>query len=586
MVLPVLDVNFLPFTCPGSFLRLSRRSKREGGRLILATCSGRAVSRRTEEGWAHDLFEIELESGEPVEAAQVSADHASLWLRARGAEAEFLWLDGETLLIEGRGAALRLWPRQRLSARYTTDDGQGGLAYQARSFYLLRESGRVPRWDGESGSYVVGGVGRYVVGLRVAELDSHWTGPMPEVDGVRARRRAEIDEWMSRMPRVTEDILETGRSAWLLLRDSEVPAAGLLRGRRAVYMSKFSMNRLWSWDNCFNALVFAQADVRLAWDQIHVVFDHQAADGRLPDAVCDAECTYGYTKPPIYGWCLRQMVRRTGLKAALPHLDQLFPRVARLTQWWFRHRDQDGNGLCEYLDGNDSGWDNSTMFDHSFPVEGPDLTAWLILQAECLAWMAQLLGDEARQVRWSQTAERLMGLFLRHHVGVDGEIVSRCGEGRAAQSCRSLLTRMPVMLGRRLPVPVWRRLVEELSPGGPFLGEWGLASEALDSPDYEDDGYWRGSVWAVTNYLIAEGLREAGEVRLAGEIARRFCRLVGHSPGFWENYDAKSGKGLRCAAYSWTAACHLLLGEMLVDGATAQDHAACAGLTQPEVAGV
>ena len=48
-------------------------------------------------------------------------------------------------------------------------------------------------------------------------------------------------------------------------------------------------------------------------------------------------------------------------------------------------------------------------------------------------------------------------------------------------------------------------------------------------------------------------------------IAQRFCDMCIQTNGFWENYNASTGKGLRCPGYTWTAAVFLLLAEWLAN---------------------
>ena len=51
--------------------------------------------------------------------------------------------------------------------------------------------------------------------------------------------------------------------------------------RETVLMSKHWMDKVWSWDHCFNALALAPSHPELAIDQFLVVFDHQVATGAL-----------------------------------------------------------------------------------------------------------------------------------------------------------------------------------------------------------------------------------------------------------------------------------------------------------------
>ena len=72
--------------------------------------------------------------------------------------------------------------------------------------------------------------------------------------------------------------------------------------RETVLMSKHWMDKVWSWDHCFNALALAPSHPDLALDQFLVVFDHQVATGALPDSVTHSEVLYNFVKPPIHGW--------------------------------------------------------------------------------------------------------------------------------------------------------------------------------------------------------------------------------------------------------------------------------------------
>ena len=76
----------------------------------------------------------------------------------------------------------------------------------------------------------------------------------------------------------------------------------------------------------------------------------------------------------------------------------------------------------------------------------------------------------------------------------------------------------------------------------------------------EDDGYWRGPIWAPATILVEDGLRRGGHHRLADEISARF-RVLCEEHGFAENFDALTGTGLRDRAYTWTAAAYLLIAE-------------------------
>jgi glycogen debranching enzyme len=322
------------------------------------------------------------------------------------------------------------------------------------------------------------------------------------------------------------------------------------------------MNSIWSWDNCFSALAVARANPQLAWDQLLLFFEHLDPHGIAPDQINDLYQHYSFTKPPIQGWTIVKLVAQLGLTQSLPYLSQLYEPMCRLTDWWYTMRDFDGDGVCQYHHGNDSGWDNATAFDQGYPTEAADLSAHLVLQCEGLAFMADALGKPLDAQRWRARAEKQLADLVRHG-GNGSRFISPLDGRHDAPECQSLLNTIPMELGHRLPPDVRRALIADLQPGGAFLTDYGLATESPASQKYEANGYWRGPIWAPSTYQIFDGLVDAGETALARTVAERFCDMCVRAPGFWENYDALTGEGLCCPGYSWTAAVFLLLAEWL-----------------------
>ena len=322
-------------------------------------------------------------------------------------------------------------------------------------------------------------------------------------------------------------------------------------------MSKSSMHRLWSWDNCFNALALAKGHPDLAWDQLMVLVDHQADNGAFFDCIDDATVVWNFTKPPIHGWALERMLERSpGLADRLP---ELFEPLSRATRFWFEARDSTGDGLPEYHHGNDSGWDNATWFDAGVPVKAPDLLSLLALQTGTLARVARRLGRMTDAARLAEQARVLtLRLVDRFWNGERFQPVYPYAATPAQDTGDCLLGRIPLLLGPALPTGVREQLIADLAEPGRFLSPHGLATESMRSPKYEADGYWRGPIWAPTTYLLVDALRRAGEAGLWRSIAQGFVSCCDRH-GFAENYDAQTGQGLRDSAYTWSASVLLLL---------------------------
>ncbi|MGE5557240.1 MAG: amylo-alpha-1,6-glucosidase [Bacillota bacterium] len=568
----------VPFSAAGSFLKITEAGT-GSGRVMIGTARKNAITERGMDFWAHDFYEIALYKGE----TEVKYDYRALpWrldLQAEEGAASFAFMDADTLVFEARGTEIRLLPCHALCWKHEPQKGEAVLLdHNGRCHHQARanpdadlEISRSLTVTGSKGAFhdipytlKFSGTGGTGGAIRFSDFGDIWEERLPSLEDAVVARQREYRAWMQKTPRVPEKYHGAAEMAWFILWNCTAKKEGEFT-RRPVLMSKHWMNQIWAWDNCFNALALAKADPELAWEQLLLLFDKQAPNGMLPDSVNDRESRYGYVKPPVYGLTISKLLKILGRERCLPHLQEAYEATARLTQWWYNYRDADGDGMCQYHHGNDSGWDNATVFDQGFPTEGADLAAHLVLQLEGLAEMADVLGREGEAEEWrGKSAEQLKNLLTQ---GVkDCRFVSPVNGTHEAQPTQSLLNYIPMVLGRLIPDDIRRTIVRDLSPGGPFLTEYGLATEAPASPKYEPDGYWRGPIWAPSTYLIFDGLAGAGEKELACIIAERFCDMCVKEPAMYENYNALTGKGLRCPGYSWTAAVFLLLADWLGEG--------------------
>jgi alpha,alpha-trehalase len=73
------------------------------------------------------------------------------------------------------------------------------------------------------------------------------------------------------------------------------------------------------------------------------------------------------------------------------------------------------------------------------------------------------------------------------------------------------------------------------------------------SPLFEPRRYWRGPVWLIVNWMIADGLGTCGRADLADRLREDSLALV-RRHGFFEYFDPLTGEGLGGANFTWTAA--------------------------------
>jgi mannosylglycerate hydrolase len=103
-----------------------------------------------------------------------------------------------------------------------------------------------------------------------------------------------------------------------------------------------------------------------------------------------------------------------------------------------------------------------------------------------------------------------------------------------------------------------RRLITEhwLNPAeyGPDSKiRFSITSTSKAEPAWEARRYWRGPVWIILNWLLADGLRRYGFDDLADVLRRDSLALMTRS-GFWEYFDPCDGSGCGSPDFSRSAA--------------------------------
>jgi glycogen debranching enzyme len=183
----------------------------------------------------------------------------------------------------------------------------------------------------------------------------------------------------------------------------------------------------------------------------------------------------------------------------------------------------------------------------------------LVLQMDCLAKVAKILGRPGDAKKWKREADKLQQKMMKHFWRGDRFIAPRTGDHVVAEG-DSLFNFMPLVLGQRLKPEQSEILLKGLVQPGRFLTEHGLATESVQSRFYSSDGYWRGPIWAPSTMLLVDAVDRLGRKDLAKDIALRYCKMAAKS-GMPENYDAVTGAALRDKAYSWTSSVFLVLAK-------------------------
>ena len=550
----MLDIARVPFSYFGSWMSVAIEGKEQ--QLFL----------RSHHNQQNNLFVLKPTSGGEEVAYSTSARPECLALEAAGGIIEICFQSTGALRMRGSGLGLAI---ECAMPTVAYSEGPGLAALNVRKALRRYQVEALTGSIELSGAYG-GGSGDRSPGVTVTPgkdgaweiaIDEFWSTwerperkPFGECSCAAARS---YGTFLDAMPAAPTRYEPARRLAAYVDWASTVEPCGLLK-RHTMLMSKNWMCNVWSWDQCFNAMAMAAGQPELALDQMLVLVDHQDRFGSYPDSINDIELHYNYSKPPVHGWAFREILARLPQPPDRQVMETMYASLSAQARWWLDHRRIAGSALPYYLHGNDSGWDNSTMFDRGVPLVAPDLAALMVLQMDSLAELADELSRPQEQQAWQAEADQLLEALISQLWQGDRFAARLARDGSVVES-ESLIPWLAIILGTRLPEGIRKALAKGLER---HLTPWGLATEHPGSPEYASSGYWRGPIWAPATWIAVSGLVKAGYIGLADKISERFCELCSRS-GFAENFDALTGEALCDPAYTWTASVFLLLSERL-----------------------
>jgi hypothetical protein len=203
-------------------------------------------------------------------------------------------------------------------------------------------------------------------------------------------------------------------------------------------------------------------------------------------------------------------------------------------------------GIVQAL--RNAGWNTERQpADSPFALEDPSFTAITAQAASELAGVAGPAGQDgslpgliAREVRgglealWDEDA----GWFRPYDVHANRPVGPPTSTGLVAIHAGLADAHLERMLGR---LDAWG---EKLAVGIPSTDPEATSFDAIR--------YWRGPVWVLVNWLVADGLTRSGRPGRAGTLRQMTRNLV--EQGFREYYDPRNATGIGGRDFSWSAA--------------------------------
>lgn len=337
----------------------------------------------------------------------------------------------------------------------------------------------------------------------------------------------------------------------------------------------------WSWDSWKHAVAIVKINPELAKNQIRAMYDYQNDKGMIADCIFRDPVveTHNWrdTKPPLSSWAIWEIYQSTN---DVEFLKELYPKVVKYHNWWYKYRDYDKDGLCEYgsTDGSliaakwESGMDNAIRFDkckivdgsnYSINTESVDLNSYLAKEKEYLSKIAKVL-KRPEHNKWNKEAitlsDRIRKGFYDKKTGYFFDIDAESGQF------------LNDALGPEGWTPVWceiatkeqaAKVVIHMLDTNKFNTKIPLPTIDVSHPAFDPlNGYWRGPVWLDQVWFGIDGLKKYGFNKEAKYLINKVIQncegLIVPGESIRENYHPLTGKGLNAEHFSWSAA-HLIL---------------------------
>jgi hypothetical protein len=203
----------------------------------------------------------------------------------------------------------------------------------------------------------------------------------------------------------------------------------------------------------------------------------------------------------------------------------------------------------------DAGWDAETQAATSpFVVEDPGFTAVTARAAADLAELGTALGrDDHRDLHANAASiraglEQLWDADARWYRAYDVRTARSVGP-------RTVGGLLAGWAGgdRARGVEMWEQVEAWRRGAGAERVRHGVPSTDPGAAEFDPVRYWRGPVWVLTNWMVADGWVRWGSTGRA-QALRDETRALVAAAGNREYYDPLDGRGIGGVGFSWTAA--------------------------------
>jgi len=291
------------------------------------------------------------------------------------------------------------------------------------------------------------------------------------------------------------------------------------------YMEEGYNEQIYQWDSIFMSM-YGRYGGKLfpAMATLDNFYDRQTPDGHIArvysktdgkSLIEPVKDNFTMTNPPLFAWSEWDYFRQTGDDSRLA---RVLPILERYDNWLKENQSSKIVKGMYWQTGYDSGMDN-------MPRPNADSAGWVdasleqALAAKYLAMISGQLKDKEKEKHWqTEFAERSAAINKLAWNEKDGFYYDVDADGKQT-GVKHIGAMWAMQAGVASPEQA-KRLEEHLHDPNEFYRPHLFPALAASDPGYTKEAtYWRGGVWAPTNYMAIHGLKDYGYNDFAYEAA-------------------------------------------------------------------
>src|SRR5258708_469716 len=353
----------------------------------------------------------------------------------------------------------------------------------------------------------------------------------------------------------------------------------------------------WLWDSCFHAIILSHFSIEDAKKELLSLVSKQFENGMIPHMIYwqkdvktnfpviqwGKEDTSSITQPPMLAYAVWQIYQKEQGKQ---FLELMYPALKKFYNYFLTSRDPRANHLAGIINPDESGEDNSPRFDQAlnlppnhqrtqndkqrlelvkqnqacnfdapfcmknfFWVKYVPFNAILVENLHNLSDIAIALGYEKEADLYFLHA-RLIVDAMRKLMLEDGIFWSTMGADYQKIKVKTWAIFAPMFAKIASQKEADMLINDYLLNPAEFNLDFLVPTVSKAEPSFDPQGFWRGPVWASTNWFVYQGLLNYGAKDVAQKVLDSSLKLLEKS-GFREQFNPQTGEGLGAKDFTW-----------------------------------